>query len=140
MTIPGDDEIHKPYVKNYKIEILPCGLKARFWISITTKNLLNRIKENPSKLFQIDGTYKLIYIPDKAKEGWSVQVHGTSNKVNEFFPTGLIITSDETAQTYKEIFESLETTFEYSSFSVVPAIWEASSYGFISTRQYPDPR
>ena len=77
--IPGDDEIHKPYVKNYKIEILPCGLKARFWISITTKNLLNRIKENPSKLFQIDGTYKLIYIPDKAKEGWSVQVHGTSN-------------------------------------------------------------
>ena len=103
----------KPYVKNYKIEILPCGLKARFWISITTKNLLNRIKENPSKLFQIDGTYKLIYIPDKAKEGWSVQVHGTSNKVNEFFPTGLIITSDETAQTYKEIFESLETLFEY---------------------------
>ena len=54
--VPNDDEIHKPYVKDYKIEILPCGLKARFWISITTKNLSKRIKENPSKLFQIDGT------------------------------------------------------------------------------------
>ena len=94
-------------------------------ISITTKNLLNRIKENPSKLFQIDGTYKLIYIPDKAKEGWSVQVHGTSNKVNEFFPTGLIITSDETAQTYKEIFESLETTFEYLMADGLSAITKA---------------
>ena len=100
-------------MKDYKIEILPCGLKARFWISITTKNLSKRIKENPSKLFQIDGTYKLIWIPDKSKEGWSVQVHGTSNSVNEFFPSSIVITSDETAQTYKEIFQSRETTIEY---------------------------
>ena len=33
--------------------------------------------------------------------------------MNEFFPSGIVITSDETAQTYKEIFESLETTIEY---------------------------
>ena len=69
--IPAHDEIHKPYVKIYNIEILPCGLKVRFWISITTKNLLNRLKENPSKSIQIDGTYKLIHIPDKSKEVWS---------------------------------------------------------------------
>ena len=111
--IPDDDDIHKPFINAYKIEILPCGLKARFWISITTKNLLKRLKENPSKVFQIDGTYKLIWIPEKSKEGWCVQVHGTSNHINEFFPSGLIITSDETGQTYKEIFEKLDITIEF---------------------------
>ena len=74
VEVPNDNDVHKPFVHSYKIDILPCGLKARFWISITTKNLLKRIKENPSKLFQIDGTYKLIWIPEKSKEDWSVQV------------------------------------------------------------------
>ena len=46
-------------------------------------------------------------------------------QVNEFFPTGLIITSDETAQTYKEIFESLETTFEYLMADGASAITKA---------------
>ena len=65
------------------------------------------------KTFQIDGTYKLIWIPEKQKEGWCVQVHGTSNLINEFFPTGNAITSEETAVTYKELFQTLETTFNY---------------------------
>ena len=69
-----------------------------------TNRLLKRIRENPNKVFQIDGTYKLIWIPEKEKEGWCVQVHGTSNTVNEFFPSGIVITSDETAKTYEEIF------------------------------------
>ena len=34
--------------------------------------------------------------------------HGTSKLVNEIFSTGIVITSDETAKTYEEIFESLE--------------------------------
>ena len=33
--------------------------------------------------------------------------------MNEFFPTGIVITSDETAKTYEEIFESLEVAIKY---------------------------
>ena len=33
--------------------------------------------------------------------------------MNEFFPTGIVITSDETAKTYEEIFESLDVTIKY---------------------------
>ena len=66
-----------------------------------------RLARNVGKLFQIDGTYKLIWIPEKGKEGWCVQVHGTSNILNEFFPTGICVTSEESAKTYTEIFELL---------------------------------
>ena len=111
--IPDADDIHKPFVKDYKIEILSCGRKARFWFNITTHNLLKRIATNVGKLFQIDGTYKLIWIPEKGKEGWCVQVHGTSNILNEFFPTGICVTSEESAKTYKEIFNSLDNAFKY---------------------------
>ena len=79
------EDTHKPYVNSYKIEILSCGTKARFWFNLTTTHLLERYKNNPQKLFQIDGTYKLIWVPDKSKEGHSVQVHGTSNILNEFY-------------------------------------------------------
>ena len=34
--VPEDE--HEPFVKDYKIDILPCGTKARFWISITKKD------------------------------------------------------------------------------------------------------
>ena len=111
--VPGVDEPNKPFVENYKIEVLSCGTKARFWFNISTHNLMQRIKNNPLKTFQIDGTYKLIWIPEKQKEGWCVQVYGTSNLINEFFPTGNAITSEETAVTYKELFQTLETTFNY---------------------------
>ena len=80
VDVPDDE--NDPYIKDYKIDILPCGTKAWFWISITTKRLLKRLRENPLKVFQIDGTYKLIWIPEKGKEGWCVQVRGTSNLVN----------------------------------------------------------
>ena len=42
-----------------------------------------------------------------------MQVHGTSNIINDFFPTGLAVTSDETAATYSELFKSLETIFKF---------------------------
>ena len=74
---------------------------------------MKRLKTNPVSLFQIDGTYKLIWVPEKQKEGWCVQVLGTSNLVNEFFPTGLAVTSEETAVTYREIITTLETTFKF---------------------------
>ena len=74
IVIPDDP--HKAFVNKYKIEILPCGTKARFWFNITTQKLLDRYKNNPQKLFQVDGTYKLIWVPDKSKEGFPVQVHG----------------------------------------------------------------
>ena len=109
--IPDDE--NEPFIKDHKIDILPCGKKARFCISITTNKLLQRLRENPLKVLHIDGTYKLIWIPEKGKEGWCVQVHGTSNLVNEFFPTGIVITSDETAKTYEEIFESLEVGIKF---------------------------
>ena len=89
------------------------GRIAKFWFNIITHNLMKRLKQNPLNLLQIDGTYKLIWIPDKQKEGWCVQVHGTSNLVNEFFPTDLAVTSDETAVTYRELFSTLETTFKF---------------------------
>ena len=41
-----------------------------------------------------------IWIADKGKEGWCVQVHGTSNILNEFFPTGICVTSEELAKNY----------------------------------------
>ena len=104
--VPEEDEPNKPFEKDYKVEILPCGRKAKFWFNITTHNLMKRLKQNPLNLLQIDGTYKLIWIPDKQKEGWCVQVHGTSNLVNEFCPTGLAVTSDETAVTYRELFST----------------------------------
>ena len=111
--VPEDEDADKPFVKDYKIEVLPCGRKARFWFLITTHNLMKRLKNNPVSLFQIDGTYKLIWVPEKQKEGWCVQVLGTSNLVNEFFPTGLAVTSEETAVTYREIITTLETTFKF---------------------------
>ena len=40
-----------------------------------------KVKQNPLNLLQKDGTYKLIWIPDKQR-GWCLQVHGTSNLVN----------------------------------------------------------
>ena len=111
--VPEADDIHKPFVNDYKIEILSCGKKARFWFNITTHNLMTRLARNVGKLFQIDGTYKLIWIPEKGKEGWCVQVHGTSNILNEFFPTGICVTSEESAKTYTEIFETLGNAFEF---------------------------
>ena len=111
--MPEDEDADKPFVKDYKIEVLPCERKARFWFLITTHNLMERLKNNPLSLFQIDGTYKLIWVPEKQKEGWCVQVLGTSNLVNEFFPTGLAVTSEETAVTYREIITTLETTFKF---------------------------
>ena len=77
IAIPDDN--HEAFVNDYKIATLSCENKARFWFNITTKNLLKRYKENPQKLIQIDGTYKLIWNPDTCKEGFPVQVHGTSN-------------------------------------------------------------
>ena len=59
-NLPEADDIHKPFVNDYKIEILSCGKKARFWFNITTHNLMIRLARNVGKLFQIDGTYKLI--------------------------------------------------------------------------------
>ena len=75
-------------MKDYEIEMLSCGRRATFWFNITTHNLMQRLVKNVGKLFQIDGTYKLIWIPEKGKEGWYVQVHGTSNILNDFFPHG----------------------------------------------------
>ena len=111
--IPAIEDADEPFVKDYKIEVLPCGRKARFWFLITTRNLLKRLKDNPLKIFQIDGTYKLIWVPEKQKEGWCVQVFGTSNLVNDFFPAGLAVTSEETAETYEEIILSLDTCFKF---------------------------
>ena len=68
--VPEDEDADKPFVKDYKIEVLPCGRKARFWFLITTHNLMKRLKNNPVSLFQIDGTYKLIWVPkNKRKAG-----------------------------------------------------------------------
>ena len=53
-NVPDVEDLHKPFVKDYKIEILSCGLKARFWFNITTHNLVKRIATNVGKLFQID--------------------------------------------------------------------------------------
>ena len=75
--------------------------------------MIKRITSNEAKLFQIDGTYKLIWVPNKENEGWCVQVHGTSNILNEFFPTGICVTSHENAETYSEIFETLSGAFKY---------------------------
>ena len=111
IAIPEDD--HEAFVNDYKIVILPCENKARFWFNITTKHLLKRYKENPQKLIQIDGTYKLIWNPDKCKEGFPVQVHGTSNVINDFFPTGLCVSSNENHETYQEIFESFGDNMNY---------------------------
>ena len=58
-------------------------------------------------LFQIDPTYKLIW------RTHNVQDHGTSNAINEFFPTGLVVASHEDGETFAEIFESLELTIKH---------------------------
>lgn len=112
---------------------MSCGTKARLWISITTERLLKRLRENPQKDYQIDRTYKLIWIPEKGKEVWCVQVHGTSNLVNEFFPTGIVITSNETAKNYEEIFESIGVEMSFfvadAAASITKAkenIWKAA--------------
>ena len=73
--VPDEINVNEPFVNDYKIEILPCGKKARFWFNITTHNLIKRITSNEAKLFQIDGTYKLIWVPNKENESWCVQVH-----------------------------------------------------------------
>ena len=76
-------------------------------------------------MFQIDGTYKLIWVPDKSKEGFPVQVHGTSNLLNEFFPTGLCVTSNEDAKTYQEIFESFDENMKFLMADGAAAITKA---------------
>ena len=45
--------------------------------------------------------------------------------VNEFFPTGIVVTSDETAKTFKEIIESLQITIKYLSADGAASITKA---------------
>ena len=80
---------------------------ARFWFNVTTHKLMKRISSNKLGLFQIDPTYKLIW------KGHNVQVHGTSNEVNEFFPTGLVIASHEDTTTFSEFFKGLEIALKF---------------------------
>ena len=49
--LPVPDDPHKAIVNAYKIDILPCETKARFWFNITTLNLLERYRKNPQKHF-----------------------------------------------------------------------------------------
>ena len=135
-SVPPADQLHVPFISGYKIDIVSSGKSARFWLNITTHNLNRRLKNNPGKLFQIDGTYKLIWIPAKSKEGWSVQVHGTSNILNEFFPTGLCITSNENAVTYQEIFEHMEATFDYLMGDGARAITKGKSDVWVADTKY----
>ena len=62
---------------------------------------MERLENNPLKLFQLDPTYKLMH------EGFPVLVHGTSNVIHEFFGTGLVLQSHEDAKTFTEFCRSL---------------------------------
>ena len=65
------EDPHEPYVKDFKIEIVD-NKEVRFWLHLTTTHLMERLENNPLKLFQLDPTYKLMH------EGFPVLVHGTS--------------------------------------------------------------
>ena len=77
------DDPHKAFVNKYKIEILTCGTKARFWFNITTQTLLERYKNNPQKLFQVDGTYKLIWF--FSTSAWNLQLRGALKTSTKYY-------------------------------------------------------
>ena len=95
-----EEGFNKPFINDYKIDITDEGT-ARFFFNVTTHKLLRRISDNRLGLFQIDPTYKLIW------KGHNVQVHGTSNEINEFFPTGVVVASHEDEKNFSDFFRTL---------------------------------
>ena len=95
------EDIHEPFINSHEIKVQSDGT-VKFHVNIVTKNLLERLKSNPIRLFQLDPTYKLM------EKGYPAFVHGTSNRNHEFFGTGMTICTNEDADTYKKVFESME--------------------------------
>ena len=53
------EDIHEPYINSHEIKVQSDGT-VKFHVNIVTKNLLERLKSNPIRLFQLDPTYKLM--------------------------------------------------------------------------------
>ena len=105
VDVPKDE--HQPYINNWNILSDVDGNNPKFMFNITTKHLKDRLLNNPLKLFHLDPTYKL------NEHSCPTMVHGTSNSISEFFPTGLCVGSHDDADTFKRIMQAMEVTEEF---------------------------
>lgn len=79
--------------------------KLRFFrLFLTTKRLL--LNAPKTKHLTIDATYKLIY------QGFPVIQFGTTDREKHFHPFGLAITSNETHEDFRFVFDSLKVVVE----------------------------
>lgn len=126
-AVPDDD--NSPFVLSYDYDAEK--VDASFRLFVTTKALLGLALK--TDIIHADGTYKLIW------QGYPVLMVGTSDCDRKYHPFGLIVSTNETAQDYEFVFQSLKTglkrifNYDFSAKTLICDAAHAIHNGFRET-------